>query len=259
MAGTKGNEAQASEIRVEVVEYGRFHSPVVTKGDARLPGIVLVHDVWGPSEHSDALARDLCREGFGVLEIDLYRALDHPMIEDVGEWIGSLSDPDVLSDLERGADWLEAESVVCGGRKVGIVGVCMGGTYALLAACRSDRFAAAAPFYGILSYEEGLLAGTGARNLERKPSSPIEAAPRLNTPLLASFGGRDGFVPEDHVQALEAGLERSRVAWRVDRYPQAGHAFLNQTRPEAYDPEAAVEAWGRVIPFLHAALDGDRA
>jgi carboxymethylenebutenolidase len=215
---------------------------------------VLVHDVWGLSEHSDALARDLAREGFGVLEIDLYRELGERTIEDVGAHIRSLSDPDVLADLERGADWLRDECGSCRGRRIGIVGVCMGGTYALLAACLSDRFAAAAPFYGILSYDEGLLAPDEQRDSARKPLSPIEAAPRLRTPLLASFGCDDGFVPERHVDALEAGLRESGAAWLVDRHEGAGHAFLNRTRPDAYRPGASAAAWARVVPFLHAEL-----
>lgn len=237
--------------RFEDGPLGRFHRPEA--GDS-YPALVLVHDVWGPSEHSLALAKDLAAEGFGVLEIDLYRERGDFEIDDPGTQIRSLSDPEILRDLERGADWITARPD-CEGRKCGVLGVCMGGTYTLLAACLSDRFAAAAPFYGMLSYEHGMLLGPTGRDHEKKPLSPIEAAARLRTPLLASFGREDAFVPEADVDALEAALGRSGTAFEIDRYAGAGHAFLNRTRPDAYREDASRRAWARVIPFLHRELD----
>lgn len=240
--------ALATEVRD--AEMGRFHWPT---GVASLPGIVLIHDVWGPSEHSRALAAELASEGFGVLEIDLYRALAEPEVRDPGERIRSLSDVEVLADLDAGADWLSRQPI-CRGRRLGVMGVCMGGTYSLLAACLSDRFAASAPFYGILSYDAGMLLGPEGRDRTRKPSSPIEVADRLRMPLLASFGGEDEFVPQADVDALEAALSRSGRSYRIDRYEGAGHAFLNRTREEAYRPEASEQAWARIVPFLARAL-----
>ncbi len=240
-----------TETTSEAVPLGRFHRP----SDAEaLPGLVLVHDVWGPSEHSHDLAADWAREGFGVLEIDLYRDLGDVAIEDVGAWIRGLSDPDVIADLEAGADWLTNESTACRGRPVGITGVCMGGMFTLLAACHSDRFTAAAPFYGMLSYDEGMLAEEGGRDLSRKPASPIECAERLRCPTLASFGCEDGFIPDAHVDALEAGFAKSGQRYEIDRHEAAGHAFLNRTRAEAYREDASAAAWARVVPFLHETL-----
>jgi len=237
--------------RVEAGPLGRFHRPDDT---GCYPGLVLVHDVWGLSEHSQALAADLAAEGFGVLEIDLYRSLGDFRIEDPGAHIRSLSDPEILADLDRGADWLDTQPC-CQGRKRGVLGVCMGGTFTLLAACLSDRFAAAAPFYGMLSYEHGMLFGPEGRDRARKPLSPIEAAGRLRTPLLASFGREDAFVPDRDVDALEAALATSGTVFEIDRYPGAGHAFLNRTRPEAYREDASRQAWARVVSFLHRELD----
>lgn len=235
----------------EEVALGRQHGP---QGARSLANLVLVHDVWGLSDHSHALAASLAAEGFSVLEIDLYREIAGPPTADPGAFIRCLSDPDVLRDLDRGADWL-MEQALGRGRKVGIVGVCMGGTYAFLAACLSDRFSAAAPFYGMLSYETGMLSEPSGRNRDRKPHSPIELSRRLRMPLWASFGREDEFVPDGDVDALEAGLAGSGMRFTIDRYEHAGHAFLNRTRADAYRPEAAAQAWARIIPFLHAELD----
>jgi carboxymethylenebutenolidase len=250
-AGGAGVRASGARTTITDVELGRLHRPA---GADSCPGVVLVHDVWGKSEHSRALAARIASEGFAVVEIDLYRAMAEPEVKDAGVRIRELDDGRVLADLDAAARWLAGQSV-CRGRRIGVMGVCMGGTYALLAACHSTAFAAAAPFYAVLSYDRGMLLGPNGRDRTRKPKSPIEAAPSLRMPMLASFGCRDEFVPESDIDALEAGLARSGVEHRVDRYAEAGHAFLNETRPAAHRPEDAATALGRVAAFLHSMLD----
>jgi len=234
------------------VALGALHEPAADAGDS-LPGVVLVHDVWGRSAHSRELATELAAAGFAVLEVDLYRELGPVEIEDPGRFIRGLSDPQVLADLDAGGHWLMAQGR-SRGRKVGVVGVCMGGSYSLLAACLSEVFSAAAPFYGILSYDRGMLADPAGRDLGRKPHAPLEVGERLRMPLLAAFGAEDPIVPQADVDALESALERSGMRFQVDRYPGAGHAFLNRTRPDAHRPAAAAEAWQRLVSFLQETL-----
>ena len=236
--------------RVEHVELGRFHAP---EGASSCPGIVLIHDVWGLSPHSEALAADLAAEGHGVLELDLYRDRDGPPSEDPGAFIRTLPDREILALIDRGAEWLAVQPL-CRGRRIGVVGVCLGGTYALLAATHSDRFAAAAPFYGILSYDTGMLESPTGRDRERKPVSPIEAAAQLRMPLHAFFGGDDAFVPEADVAALESGLAKSGQRFVIERFEGAGHAFLNKTRAPAFRADASARAWSSLVPFLRKEL-----
>lgn len=259
MGGTSGaigtDEARSGDAPIATqereIDFGRLHQPA---GAPSCPGIVLVHDVWGRSEHSRALATKLAGRGFAVVELDLYRALAEPRVREAGERIRSLDDERVLADLDAAAEWLAGEAV-CRGRQIGVMGVCMGGTYALLAACRPSRFAAAAPFYGVLSYDRDMYLGPEGRDRVRKPASPIERAPALCMPVIAAFGCEDGFVPLADVDLLEAGFARSGAIHRVDRYTGAGHAFLNETRPDAYRPEIAATALERAVDFLHAHLD----
>lgn len=253
-AGATGNDgagARTAHTTMEEIAFGRLHRPLAATS---CPGLVLIHDVWGRSEHSRALAARMAGEGFAVVELDLYRELAEPEVRDAGERIRSLDDGRVLDDVDAAGRWLAAQPV-CRGRRIGVMGVCMGGTYSLLAACRSTVFSAAAPFYAVLSYERGLVLGEAGRDRRRKPVSPIEAAPSLRMPLLASFGGRDEFVPDSDVDVLEAALPKSGSEFRVDRYRAAGHAFLNETRPGAYRPEEAAIALERTIAFFHARLD----
>jgi len=210
------------------------------------PGVVIVHDVWGLSELYREFARRLAHAGFAALALDLYRR--EVKITNPGEWMRGLSDPDVLGDLQSAIDFLHADPAV-GGRAVGVTGFCMGGSYALLAACLSQGLAACVSFYGILSYQHGILSAADL-DREKKPRAPLEAIPDLRCPLLGIFGDRDEFIPLEDVKQLEASLAHGTVASEIRVYPGCGHAFLNETRPPAYRPEAAADAWQRMLDWF---------
>ena len=78
------------------------------------PGVVLIHDVWGLTDHARDLAQRLSGEGFAVLALDLYRRLDEVKIENPGEWMRALSDPQILGDVQAGADFLAAHAITQG-------------------------------------------------------------------------------------------------------------------------------------------------
>lgn len=217
------------------------------------PGVVMIHDVWGVTDHTRDLARRLAREGFAVLAVDLYRRLPQVEIGNPGAWMRSLPDPQVLGDVQAGIDLLRSR--VSAGRKVGVVGFCMGGMYALMAACSCRDVAAGVPFYGLLSHQHGILHDPDGLDPEMKPREPLAYAPSLRCPLLAFFGDRDEFVPMDDVRQLEARLAAASPPAQVVVYPGAGHAFMNDTRPEAYRPADASDAWTRMVAFLKTHLD----
>jgi carboxymethylenebutenolidase len=213
------------------------------------PGVVMIHDVWGLADHTRDLAGRLAREGFAVLAIDLYRKTGRPRLDDPASalaWIRDLPDPVVLETLQEGVDRLARHPAV-GGLAVGVTGFCMGGQYALLAACLCGGLSAAVVFYGMLGYAEGL-------DRARKPRSPLDAAPDLRCPLLGLFGAEDHLIPVEQVRELERRLEATGRPFEVHLYPGAGHAFMNDTRPAMYRPEAARDAWARMLAFFRAHL-----
>jgi carboxymethylenebutenolidase len=219
------------------------------RSDALCPGVVMIHDVWGLADHTRDVATRLASEGFAVLALDLYRALPDSKIEDPGRFIRELSDPDVLADIQSGIDFLAADGASAN-RPIGVMGFCMGGMYALLAACTCNGLSAAVPYYGMLSYEHGMLQAPGGADSMRKPRQPLDAIPDLGCPLLAFFGEDDTFIPLGDVERLRAALSGAAQPFDVQTYPGAGHAFMNDTRPEAHRPEAAADAWRRTLTFL---------
>lgn len=216
------------------------------------PGVVLLHDVWGLSEHTRDMTRRLAAEGFSVLAADLYR---HEPVEisDPGSHMRGFGDPQALADVQAAVDVLVARPETQG-RHVGVLGFCMGGMYALMAACTCRDVAAAVPFYGLLSHEHGILHDEAGLDPAKKPRAPLDYVPDLRCPLLACFGDGDEFIPLGDVRALEALLGATSRDTEVVVYPGAGHAFLNDTRADAFRPEAAADAWRRATRFLASNL-----
>src|SRR5262245_11337745 len=216
-------------------------------GAGPFPGLVLIPDVRGLYDHYRDVARRFAGEGFFTFAIDLYSregAPDLPDMAAVFRWIRDLPDPRVLADLGGAVRCLGARADVRPER-IGITGFCMGGQYALMAACSVDGLAACVSWYGMLRYAEKTAA---------KPVSPLELAPKLGCPYLGLFGAEDAIIPPADVDELRAVLDRAHKSYDIHVYPGAGHAFFNDSRPDAYRPEAAADAWPRAIAFLHRHL-----
>lgn len=214
---------------------------------APFPGLVLVPDVRGLSGHYRDVASRLAAEGFFTLAVDLYSREGTPELGDISavfEWMRRLPDRRVLADLAAAVAYIAARPEVRAGA-VGITGFCMGGQYALMAACSVSGLAACASWYGMLRYAE---------TSDLKPESPLDMAPRLACPYLGLFGEEDPVISLADVEELRAILEREGKTFEIKTYPGAGHAFFNDTRPDAYRPEAAADAWSRCLTFLRRHL-----
>jgi len=112
----------------------------------------------------------------------------------------------------------------------------MGGSLALVLAGHTPRLDAVVSFYG-------------GRQL-----SAAEAE-QIGCPALLFFGGRDTGIPPERIESLRATLDGAAVPNQVVVYPDAGHAFFNDTRPEAYDAGAAQDAWRRTLAFFARELE----
>jgi carboxymethylenebutenolidase len=226
--------------------FGHWAAP----SSAPRPGVVIIPDVWGVSDLYRRVAQRLVQEGFATLVVDPYRYTGRDGLSPatVLPFIAGLNDAQVLRAIQEAIDALAASHTVAG-QKVGLIGFCMGGQYALLAACTCKGLSAVAPFYGMVRYEAGL-------DRARKPRQPLDAIPDLTCPLLGLYGAEDNLIPVADVEELKRRLARTKHAHEVHIYPGAGHAFLNDTRPDAYRAQAAEAAWGCLVPFLRRELCG---
>lgn len=218
----------------------------VARPSEPLAGLVLIPDVRGLSDHYRNVARRFAAEGFHTVVLDPYSregAPDLPDMAAVFRWLRALPDRRVLGDVATAVDWTAQQT----GKPVAVTGFCMGGQYALLASCTVPEIAACVSWYGMLRYAE---------TNDVKPADALTLAPRLQCPYLGLFGAEDQLIPPADVAELEAILTRERKRFEIRVYPNAGHAFFHDERPDVYRPDAAKDAFPRAVAFLRRHLAG---
>ncbi len=225
-------------------------------GDASVPGIVLVQEVFGLDPHIRAMAERFASEGFAVLAPDLYSREGVPgpkptpeipfpvwSMDEVRAAVASLPDRRVIGDLEGALERLESEPGV-DRRRLGAAGFCMGGNYAFLLGCASRRVAAVVDFYGRFVYRELSAA---------KPVQPLELALNLSCPMLALFGEKDPSITPEDVERFRRVMDQFAREVTVVVFPGVGHGFMNDRR-RSYDRDAAEKAWSLAVEFLRERL-----
>ena len=121
-------------------------------------------------------------------------------------------------------------------------------------AASSFNVSASVPFYGLLSHQHGILHGDAGVDPELKPREPLEAARDIRCPVLGFYGDQDQFVPVSDIELLTERLAETSQPAEIVVYPGAGHAFMNDTRPDAYRPADAADAWQKMVDFLRKQL-----
>src|SRR5436190_100718 len=112
--------------------------------------VIVVQEWWGLDDHIRDVARRLAAEDYVAIAPDLYSRQSNKVTHDpnvAGELMGGLDQRDGIDDLLSTIDWLKTQAGVRADR-IGVIGFCMGGSYALALPCVSQDIKAAAPFYG---------------------------------------------------------------------------------------------------------------
>lgn len=220
--------------RVTFKANGRMTPGYLARPSGSGPGVVVIQEWWGLVPHIEKVADRLAAEGFVALAPDLYHGEKTTSPDQAGKLMMALEIDEAAKDLAGAIEFLRAQKGVTGS-KVGTVGFCMGGALSLFAATRNPDVGACVVFYG------------GHPNVK-----PDLAA--LQAPVLGLWAGKDGFVTPQVVQELDRELTRLGKRHDFHTYPNAQHAFFNDTRAEVYDPAAAEDAWKRTLAFFRQEL-----
>ncbi len=188
--------------------------------------VILIQEWWGINDHIRDLAGRYAREGYLCVAPDLYRGHVTHDPEEASAMMHALTIDDGLETIRAAMD---AASTAYNVDNFVITGYCMGGTFALRAACKIPALKAAAPFYGDIP-EESVLQ-------------------KLTVPTLFIAGKRDAWINEEKVAGLKELAAKHNLPVEAVSY-DADHAFFNDTRPQVYDAEAAKDAWQRVLKFF---------
>jgi carboxymethylenebutenolidase len=201
------------------------------KSGEKAPGLILVQEWWGITEHIKDLANRLAAEGFVVLAPDLYHGKTTKNPEEAAKLMNELDGKRAIDDIAGAASFLAGDPRTNG--KVGIIGFCMGGAYSLAAATFVPEISAVTPFYGV------------------PPEGPDFS--KVKAPIQMHIAKHDDWVTEDKVKAIKDQVTAAGGEMNYFVY-DAHHAFVNDTRPEVYAPDQAKQALGRAVAFLHQHL-----
>jgi len=192
--------------------------------------VILIQEYWGINDHIRDLARRYAKEGYLCLAPDLYRGKLAKNPQEASQFMQALPIEDGMEIIRQTISEARAKYNV---QRFGITGYCMGGIFALRAACVIKELAAAAPFYGDIPEEDILK--------------------NLTVPTLFIAGERDSWINPEKVNKLREAARKYDLPLEVVSY-DADHAFFNDTRPEVYDPDAAADAWRRVLHLFRKHL-----
>jgi carboxymethylenebutenolidase len=204
---------------------------VTPEGKGPFPAVVVIHEWWGLDAWVKDQARALAREGYVALAVDLYRGKVTDKQEEAHQLMSGMPEDRAMRDLKAALAFLKSRKDVRANR-IGAIGWCMGGKYALKLATEEPALAAAAAYYGA------------------PPTEPAAIA-RIKAPVLGNFGAEDTGPSPEQVRAFEAAMKKAGKTVDVKLYPGAGHAFANPNNPwKGYREEAAKDAWSRVTAFF---------
>lgn len=198
------------------------------------PGVVVIQEWWGLVDHIKDVCNRFAGEGFVALAPDLYHGKTTKSPDEAAKLLMELRIDEAEKDLSGAVQYL-LEHDATTSQKVGVVGFCMGGALSLYTATKNANVGACVIFYGGF--------------VNAKPDLP-----KLQAPVLGLYGERDKSVTPESVHQLEQQLKALGKKVDVIIYPNADHAFFNDTRPVVYYPEAAADAWQRTIEFLRSTL-----
>lgn len=209
------------------------------KGEAR-GAVVVLQEAFGVNDHIQDLCRRFSDEGYVAAAPHLFHRSGDPILgyEDmpaVIPFVMQLTVGELEADLDATFELLAGLGFE--GRRVAVVGFCMGGSIAFLSASYWE-LGAAVSFYG------------GGITQGRFGMPPLlDMAPTLQTPWLGLFGDLDASIPVDEVEGLRPAAARASVPAEIVRYPDATHGFHCDAR-SSYHESSAKDAWQRTLQWL---------
>ena len=221
-------------IQTQVVSFNSGKSTLeaylaTPEGTGPFPAIVVIHEAFGLNDNIRDIARRFVDEGYTAMAVDLFAGRNRMvcMLRFMGGMFVNSLNHQGIKDLKAALTFLAQQPSVDANR-LGAIGFCMGGGFAIGWACTDDRLKVIAPFYG-----------TTPR--------PIEAV-RRSCPVVGSYPEND--FTAGMGRKLAEVLDTYKIEHDIKVYPGARHSFFNDRRPSNYNAEASADAWQRTLTFF---------
>ncbi len=227
MLSKEGMEVIGEEVKYFGDARGFYAYP---KTEGAYPGVVMIHEWWGLNDNIKDMAKELAKDGYRVLAVDLFGTVATTPDSARAQTVG-LDQSKALENLKAAVNFLHE----AGAPKVASLGWCFGGRQSVELAISGAKLDATVVYYG---------SGLATTTDKLKP---------VQWPVLGIFGDQDQSIPVETVRAFESSLNTLGVENEIHIYSGVGHAFANPSGMN-YAPNETKDAWAKTLTFLKANL-----
>jgi carboxymethylenebutenolidase len=198
------------------------------EGAGSLPGLVVIHEIFGLNDNIRGIAIRFAEQGYAALAVDLFSNRNRVvcMMQIMHGMLIRPLNHSMLSDLRSTIAFLQKQTGVDASR-IGVVGFCMGGAFALQLAVTDKVMKAASAFYGAVP----------------KPLDTFMES----CPIMGSYPVKD--FSTAGARELDAALEKYNIPHDIKFYEHTVHSFFNHPRTPV-EEQAATDAWQRMLSFF---------
>lgn len=203
------------------------------EGAGPFPAVVVIHEILGLNDNIRDITQRFASEGYVALAVDLFAGRNRMvcMFRFMSGMFTNSLNHQGIKDLKAALTYLTQHPGV-DAQRLGAIGFCMGGGFAIGWACADDRLKVIAPFYGV-------------------NPRPLEAVAR-SCPVVGSYPEKD--FTAGMGRKLDEVLNAYDVEHDIKIYPEAKHSFFNEQRTTHYHAEASADAWQRTLAFFKERL-----
>ena len=219
----------------------RGYHAMPAKG-SRFPVVLVAAEIFGLNHYMKDICRRLAKSGYYAIVPDLYaRTADLTTFKSMAEIrpiVNSKYDTELIADYDSTVEFARASGKADLAR-MGITGFCRGGRTPLVYASWNRNLKATVAWYGPVG---------GERN-QYTPKTVMDVVAEIRSPILGLYGAKDAGVPIAQVEQFFAALKAQGTPAELVVYPEAGHGFHADFRPDNYRKADAEDGWKRMLAW----------
>ncbi len=231
------NYKQLQPVKTDTVAYAKIDGSTINgyyaepkNATDKLPGLIVIHEWWGLNNNIRMMTRRLAGLGLQALAVDLYHGKTASSSQTAMKYVKKVNTnrEAAINNLKQAYHYLHDEK---GAGKVGVIGWCFGGGWALQTALAlPHKINALVIYYGDLVQDKQKLS-------------------TLDMPIIGFFGEQDHGITPAKVKKFKKTLNSLHKNVQIYEYEGAGHAFANPSGSN-YQKKAAQDAWNKTKAFL---------
>lgn len=207
------------------------------------PVVLVAAEIFGLNHYMKDVCRRLAKDGYYAIVPDLYtRKADLTQFKSMAEIapiVNTKYDSELISDYDATVEFVRASGKGDLAR-LGITGFCRGGRTPLIYASSNHKLKAVVAWYGPV----------GGTVNEYTPKTAMDLVAEIRSPVLGLYGAKDAGVPIAQVEKFFAALKAQGTPAELVVYPEAGHGFHADFRPDNYRKADAEDGWKRMLAWF---------